>query len=233
MATIKSFFGLDMNAFDFSNLAFGDFYDGSSTFFEVYYDTGYADLFSGFGFSYAGNEPVSGTVTSYAFAMWSPSSAIIAQITGIAVPMVDIVAAANTATLTDDALVFAAHLNGRDTLIGSPYQERFAGFGGNDRLTGGGDADSFVYLGNDGKDKITDFSPFENDRIDLGLMDANDNRGGNQKFKFIGSKHFADKAGQLRFANHKLQGDTDGDGRAELVIKLPGLSDLEKGDIYL
>lgn len=232
MAVIKSYLGIDMNAFDFSNLASGDAYNGTSAYFEVDYATGYADVFTGFGFSYAGSMPVSGTVTSYAFASWSTNQ-IIAEITGVAVPMVDIIAAANSPSVLDDAMVFASHLSGKDTLIGSPYQDRLAGFGGNDVLTGGGAADSFVYLGGDGKDKITDFSPFENDRIDLGLVDANDNKGGNQKFEYIGGKGFTDKAGQLRFSKHKLQGDTDGDGRAELVIKLPGVDDLSKVDLYL
>jgi Ca2+-binding RTX toxin-like protein len=233
MAVIRSYLGLDMDAFNFSNLVNGDLYSGSATFFEVDYATGYADVFTGFGFSYVGNEPVSGTVTGYAFAMWSPSAQVVAEITGISVPMTDIVDAAFTPSILDDAMVFTEHLNGKDTLIGSPFRDRLAGFGGNDRLTGGGDPDSFVYFGKDGKDTITDFSPFENDRIDLGLMDANGIKGGNQKFKWIGSKKFGDKAGQLRFANHKLQGNTDNDKKAELVIKLPGLDDISKSDIYL
>ena len=232
MAQVKAFIALDMLSFDFSQLANGDLYTGNSTTYEIDYSNGRADIFLGFGFSYINDIPVSGVVTGYFVGSWFTGD-VWYQATELSIPATAIVNAASTASLFDDILVFATALAGKDNIVGSPQKDRLVGFSGNDTLKGGKGADSFVYIGDDGRDTIKGFSSRQNDRIDLSSIDANENRGGDQRFRFIEDKSFSDKAGELRFASHKLQGDTDGDGRADLVIKLPDLDELSRADLYL
>lgn len=127
----------------------------------------------------------------------------------------------------DDVL---SGLGGRDTL-----------FGGDDKdtLTGGKGRDSFVFTLTTesavgiNRDVITDFHHAQHDKIDLQGIDANDTLGANQAFKFIGSAHFTGHAGELRFKNHVVQGDTDGDGAADFEIRVPHVAELVKGDFIL
>lgn len=120
---------------------------------------------------------------------------------------------------------------GRDTLIGGA---------GADTMQGDAGADRFVFLsrgeiasGSAGRDKINDFSRAEGDKIDLSQVDADATRAGNQDFSFIGSKGFTGRAGQLRFQDEGLRGDTDGDGRADFIITLTDVASLQRGDLIL
>ena len=101
-----------------------------------------------------------------------------------------------------------------------------------DEITGGGGADSFRYQAaaesvNGSADHILDFTP-GTDRIELDRIDANTLAAGNQAFTWIGSNAFAGSgaasAGQLRAYQDGndwfVQGDTNGDGTADLVIQL-------------
>jgi hypothetical protein len=54
----------------------------------------------------------------------------------------------------------------------------------------------------------------------LGLSNSLSGEG----WSYIGSDSFDGSAGQLRFDNGLLQGDLNGDGRAELQIRLDGIS---------
>jgi hypothetical protein len=74
-------------------------------------------------------------------------------------------------------------------------------------------------------DEILDFAT--NDKIDLSAADANSLAGGDQAFTFIGSAAFAatgaGSAGELRAFDAgggvwHVEGDTDGNGTADLVI---------------
>jgi hypothetical protein len=47
-------------------------------------------------------------------------------------------------------------------------------------------------------------------------------RFGNQTFRYIGDADF-DRAGQVRCEFGRIQGDTDGDGRADFEIALSGV----------
>jgi hypothetical protein len=63
---------------------------------------------------------------------------------------------------------------------------------------------------------------------------AADMRGtpGNQKFTFIGAAAFHRIDGELRYSNHVLQGDVNGDGRADFEIFVNAAS-LLKSDFFL
>ncbi len=101
-------------------------------------------------------------------------------------------------------------------------------------LTGAGGGDTFVFTGrdaqagwarSDGKklqpDLITDFVSGA-DRIDLSQIDAVRGTAANEAFAFIGAAAFASQAGQLRAelagGRIRIEGDTDGDGLADLII---------------
>lgn len=120
-----------------------------------------------------------------------------------------------------------------NALIGNSGNDYLAGFGGSDGLVGGrgsdilfggAESDIFIYRaaieskagGN--HDTIADFSQFDDDVINLVQFDANSHRKGIQHFTFIGDFGFSHTAGQLRFADHLLQGDVNGDGRTDFEV---------------
>jgi Ca2+-binding RTX toxin-like protein len=119
-----------------------------------------------------------------------------------------------------------------DTLKGGALGDIVFGNIGADDLTGGGGADIFLYhttadSTTGSVDDILDFTA-GTDKIDLGKVDANTLVAGDQAFTFIGSNAFsgsgAASAGQLRAYQDgnswKVEGDTNGDGIADLVINL-------------
>lgn len=128
-----------------------------------------------------------------------------------------------------------------NALNGKAGADTLDGGGGKDRLTGGGGSDQFVFSKGDTganaakADVITDFTGA--DLIDLGAMDADQGKAGDQNFTFIGATAFHDKAGELRIATSGgdtfIQGDIDGDGVAELMIRLTGKHSLTGGDFEL
>jgi serralysin len=63
-------------------------------------------------------------------------------------------------------------------------------------------------------------------------IDANVHQAGNDAFAFVGAAEFTG-AGQLRFHAGVLQGDVDGDGVADLVLRLLRVQDLAGMDITL
>jgi Ca2+-binding RTX toxin-like protein len=130
-----------------------------------------------------------------------------------------------------------------DRLVGTSVGEDLIGAGGRDTLTGGGGADDFVYrtrtdsgFTSATRDVITDFRRGVDD-IDLRLIDANTKAGGNQAFKFIGAQSFHKKPGELHFRDAGLhvivEGDVNGDGRADFAILVQNVSALSAGDFIL
>lgn len=141
---------------------------------------------------------------------------------------------------------------GDDTLNGSPFADILYGFDGSDVITGGGGRDemnggdgpdAFVFLAlsdstkkASGRDSILDFDRAEADQIDLTAIDARKGSG-NQDFDFIGKKDFHDKKGELRYVVKNgdaiVQGDTNGDGKADFSIHVDGVSQLKAFDFDL
>lgn len=134
----------------------------------------------------------------------------------------------------NDVLIGGA---GNDVLSGGNGRDQLIGGRGADTLSGGALADLFVWSSVTDStpafsDLVTDFQS-GSDVIDLSRMDANSGAAGNQAFRFIGGAAFSGAAGDLRYAGGQLQGDWDGDGLAELVIRFSGAPTLVAGDIRL
>jgi Ca2+-binding RTX toxin-like protein len=112
---------------------------------------------------------------------------------------------------------------GDDHLDGGAGNDILIGGLGKDTLTGGDGADTFVFksiqdsaVGHE--DQIIDFSSAQGDHIDLSAIDANTHVAGDEAFGYIGSAAFSDVAGQLRYADHFLEGDVNGDGTADFRV---------------
>jgi serralysin len=121
-------------------------------------------------------------------------------------------------------------LAGDDVLRGLAGNDTLVGGGGADVLTGGAGRDSFVFGELGTGDQITDFT--RGDRIDLRMIDAVAG-GADSKFAYIGGGAFTGVAGQLRYADGLLQGDTNGDGIADFAVVLTGAPGLTAADILL
>jgi Ca2+-binding RTX toxin-like protein len=155
----------------------------------------------------------------------------------------------NTGKITGEV-----HLGpGNDTFIGTHGSSgKIFGEVGDDKLTGalhkdflsgGLGADTFFFKSlkdsavGSKHDVVTDFSHAQNDTIDVHGIDANTTRGGNQNFDFIGKQGFHHKAGELHFVKHTgfimVQGDVNGDGKADFEIQLNGLTKIANDDFHL
>jgi Ca2+-binding RTX toxin-like protein len=124
-----------------------------------------------------------------------------------------------------------------DHLTGNAGANQLSGGAGADVLTGGAGADGFVFKAIQDslpghEDQITDFSSLEHDQINLAGIDANTQVAGHQAFGYIGSAAFSDVAGQLRYADHFLEGDINGDGTADFRAHI-NVASLTHGDFIL
>jgi Ca2+-binding RTX toxin-like protein len=130
---------------------------------------------------------------------------------------------------------------GNDTLYGYEGGDTLVGGKGQDRLYGGKGADVFEFsTGDTGKsravaDTIYDFAA--GDIVDLSAWDAKAKSHGVQDFDFIGGQKFHGKAGELRFEKEKsdtwIEGDTDGNGRADFLIHLDDAMNLKSSNFDL
>ncbi len=115
---------------------------------------------------------------------------------------------------------------GVDVLSGDDGDDKISGGLGIDDLSGGAGGDTFVFTQRDslrsGSDLIRDFVSGL-DHIDLSAIDADTLTLGDQAFAFIDVAAFGHVAGELRLATvggvAQLQGDTNGDGIADFVLR--------------
>jgi len=126
---------------------------------------------------------------------------------------------------------------GNDTVNGGGGDDVLDADGGSNNLTGGTGADLFVFQSLDGGiDTVTDFQRGI-DKLDFTGIDADSTTANAfEAFSFIGSAAFS-AAGQLRpytsAGVFTLAGDTDGDGTADFLIALTGLTTLSASDLIL
>lgn len=138
---------------------------------------------------------------------------------------------------------------GNDAVFGGAGDDEVDGQSGVDILTGGSGRDYFQFssgVADIGKtatkcDTITDFTSGE-DRIFLDF-DLNTKAAGvNVNFTFLGNGNFTKHAGEVRYSNVYnvkgesfilVQGDTNGDGNADFVIKLLGVTSLKDIDFVI
>jgi Ca2+-binding RTX toxin-like protein len=131
-------------------------------------------------------------------------------------------------------------LAGNDTLLGGAGNDILNGGLGKDTLSGDAGNDIFDFnalsemgLTSSTRDVITDFTRGQ-DRIDLSTLDANTATTTNDAFKtLISSSATFTAAGQLKFSDGVLYGNTDADSTAEFAIALTGVTTLETTDVIL
>lgn len=126
----------------------------------------------------------------------------------------------------DDAITGTAgadriHLGrGADGADAGAGDDVLIGGWGADRLAGGAGEDTFVFAAEhsrmDAPDLLLDFESGA-DRIDLSRI----TRAGTS-FAWLGEGAFTGTAGELRFADGALSADLDGDGSADLLIRVAG-----------
>ena len=133
---------------------------------------------------------------------------------------------------------------GNDSLYGGDSFDWLTGGAGRDQLSGGSGGDIFNFdeghfagMTTNTSDRILDFSQAEGDKVRLEDIDANSVLGGEQSFSFIGTDAFHGTAGELRYyqssGNTYVQGDINGDGAADFMIRIDGLHTLQLGDFMI
>jgi len=126
---------------------------------------------------------------------------------------------------------------GNDRLISGGSNVLLSGGVGNDLLQGGAgeqsfkgglNADFFSFTEADAQpgviDCILDFTAIEGDRLGINAVLGITNSLAGQGWTYINSANFSGVAGELRFVNGLLQGDTDGNRIANLQIQLDGIN---------
>lgn len=130
---------------------------------------------------------------------------------------------------------------GDDAIRGGAGNDRLLGGRGQDTLVGGRGNDVFAFEAavesgdrTNQMDEIADFRRGQ-DRVDLSMIDADSGTVGvNDAFTgFIAASAEFSAAGQLRFADGVLYGNTDGDRKAEFAIRLTGVTELSHADLVL
>ena len=126
---------------------------------------------------------------------------------------------------------------GNDSINGANGNDSIVGGLGADRMTGGHGIDKFIFKSSSdsltkSQDTITDFVSGI-DKIVFNEIDANTTIAGNQDFSLISSSANFSGAGQIKFSNGVLSGDTNGDGAADFGIIFSGVTTLTATDFIL
>jgi Ca2+-binding RTX toxin-like protein len=131
---------------------------------------------------------------------------------------------------------------GNDILRGQDASEELTGGEGRDRISGGGNNDQFSFYavsdsGPADFDTILDFNSSQGDKFDLRGIDAIAPTAGDDAFTFVGGAAFTGAAGELRLDARNgyamLEADITGDGVADFVVRLMGVSSLSLVDFML
>jgi alpha-tubulin suppressor-like RCC1 family protein len=128
---------------------------------------------------------------------------------------------------------------GDDAIDGGSGDDRLEGGSGRDSLTGGTGKDRFVFRrASDSPparpDTVTDFR--SGDRIDLSAFDIKPKSKKTDRFRvFLGKGKFTGKAGEVRFdaKRRALEGDVNGDRRADFRVVLKGVKSLKASAVKL
>ncbi len=173
------------------------------------------------------------------FTIWDAGGRDTLDLSGYATPsLIDLHAGAfsDTGQMTDNiSIAFGARIEnavggpGNDILVANEAQNQLSGGGGGDIFTFTERDAQAGWLRSDGKkmlpDMIADFVSGL-DRIDLSAIDAVRGTAANEAFSWIGAGAFSHQAGQLRAVagggHVRIEGDTDGNGVADLVIIASG-----------
>ena len=149
-------------------------------------------------------------------------------------------AQANTLTGNDgDDSLYGGNAN--DSLVGGAGNDSMNGGTGADSLTGGGGADQFVCKATSestsaSQDSVADFNHSQADKFDLTGIDAKSDGTSNDAFSFI-TTAFTGHTGELRVTTTTggvlIEGDTNGDKTADLVIFVAGATSIVVGDFLL
>jgi Ca2+-binding RTX toxin-like protein len=127
--------------------------------------------------------------------------------------------------------------NGANFIEAWYAQDVITGRGGADIMQGGGWSDRFVYLATTDAplgETITDFVSGSGDLIDLSAIDTNAALAGDQAFVFIGTAAFTIGGGaQVRFSGTSVEADVDGNGVAEMLIAMTGVTAMAAADFVL
>jgi len=132
---------------------------------------------------------------------------------------------------------------GNDSLKGGKGGDDLIGGAGKDTQNGGSGGDRFIFTAlsdskvkASGRDKILDFKHGQNDQIDLKAIDAKTG-GGNNAFTFIGKHDFHNTKGELHYkavnGNAIVEGDVNGDGKADFAIFVKHVTHLVADDFVL
>ena len=135
---------------------------------------------------------------------------------------------------------------GTDALQGGDGNDRLSGGSEHDALTGGAGGDTFLFdddhsaATRPAADRIADFTRADGDLINLRGIDAmSATPDADDDFSFIGTQVFSGNGigGELRAVSARgdtfIEGDVDGNGVADFVIRLAGVHALQATDFVL
>jgi serralysin len=126
-----------------------------------------------------------------------------------------------------------------DILDGAAGADTIVGGAGDDRLTGGDGADTFLFTALDQADPtlgVLDFARAGGDRLDFSEIDADEDRRGDQGFRFIGEAAFSGNGREIRIEGETVLVSVASAGADETAAFRVSIIEgglLERGDFIL